>query len=241
MIYVLAATMCMVLWLYLRWKGTCPGLYWDWKQKVGKCYRTDSVAVLPETESRYPENTSANYQHNILAKNSWISISSTMLEKPCNKMYVIATKFTMFLLLLLISHIISLLWTDEPGGEGNKKEVNLCWRLQWSRGSVLPLSTQVCRVQTWPKTVRIFQGEKILSTPSFGREVKPWVPRRRFAACKRSLNWRGNRNFKQNYRPILAHTVPPFATRISRVVGDVGVPGGERGNLQTGGGVGWVQ
>jgi hypothetical protein len=27
-----------------------------------------------------------------------------------------------------------------------------------------------------------------LSTPSFGREVKPWVPCRRFAACKRSLD-----------------------------------------------------
>ena len=34
---------------------------------------------------------------------------------------------------------------------------------------------------------RIFQGEKILSTPSFGREVKPFVPCRRFTACKRSL------------------------------------------------------
>jgi len=38
------------------------------------------------------------------------------------------------------------------------------------------------------ETVRIFQGEKILSTLSFGREVKPWVPCRRFAVCKRSLN-----------------------------------------------------
>ena len=28
----------------------------------------------------------------------------------------------------------------------------------------------------------------------------------------------------------------PFAARISRVVGDVGVPGGEHGNVQTGGG-----
>ena len=35
---------------------------------------------------------------------------------------------------------------------------------------------------------RIFQGEKILSTSSFGREVKPFVPCRRFTACKRSLN-----------------------------------------------------
>jgi len=30
---------------------------------------------------------------------------------------------------------------------------------------------------------RIFKGEKILSTPSFGGEVKPSVPCRRFAAC----------------------------------------------------------
>ena len=35
---------------------------------------------------------------------------------------------------------------------------------------------------------QIFQGEKILSTPSFGREVKLFVPCRRFMECKRSLN-----------------------------------------------------
>jgi hypothetical protein len=35
---------------------------------------------------------------------------------------------------------------------------------------------------------RNFKGEKILSTPSFGGEVKPSVPCRSFAACKRSLN-----------------------------------------------------
>jgi len=34
----------------------------------------------------------------------------------------------------------------------------------------------------------IFKGYKILSTPSFGGEVNPSVPCRRFAACKRSLN-----------------------------------------------------
>src|SRR5215468_9839570 len=34
---------------------------------------------------------------------------------------------------------------------------------------------------------RIFQGEKILSMPSFGREVKPSVLCRSFAACKRTL------------------------------------------------------
>jgi hypothetical protein len=31
----------------------------------------------------------------------------------------------------------------------------------------------------------IFKGGKILSTPSLGREVKPWVPCRRFAAFKK--------------------------------------------------------
>jgi hypothetical protein len=38
------------------------------------------------------------------------------------------------------------------------------------------------------EAVRIFQGEKIPSTPSFGGEGKPAVPCRRFAACKRFLN-----------------------------------------------------
>jgi hypothetical protein len=35
----------------------------------------------------------------------------------------------------------------------------------------------------------IFSGEKILSMPSFGREVKPFAPCRRFAACKKSLSF----------------------------------------------------
>jgi hypothetical protein len=34
---------------------------------------------------------------------------------------------------------------------------------------------------------RIFKGGKIISTPSFGKGVKPWFPCHRFAACKRSL------------------------------------------------------
>ena len=39
-----------------------------------------------------------------------------------------------------------------------------------------------------------FLGRKILSTPSFGGEVKPSVPCRRFGTCKRSLNLGGSRN-----------------------------------------------
>jgi hypothetical protein len=52
---------------------------------------------------------------------------------------------------------------------------------------VLAFSTQVRGFKPG-RSRRIFKGEKILSTPSFGGEVKPSVSCRRFAACKRSLN-----------------------------------------------------
>ena len=63
---------------------------------------------------------------------------------------------------------------------------------------------------------RIFQDEKILSTSSFGKEVKPSVPSRRLAACKRFLNatWKSGISGKI-HRPFLAHIVPTLATRIS--------------------------
>jgi hypothetical protein len=60
---------------------------------------------------------------------------------------------------------------------------------------------------------RIFKGGTILSTPSFGREVKPWVPCRRFAACKRSLNVPWKSAFRQNYRshyPAHKFQLPPL-------------------------------
>ena len=56
-----------------------------------------------------------------------------------------------------------------------------------------------------------FKGEKILNTPSFGGEVKPSVPCRRFAACK-----------KLRRHVVKITIVPPFAARISRVFEDVG-------------------
>jgi len=58
--------------------------------------------------------------------------------------------------------------------------------------SVLAFDTQVRGFKPG-QSRRIFKGEKILSTPSFGGEVKPAVPCRRFAACKRSLELRGSR------------------------------------------------
>ena len=95
--------------------------------------------------------------------------------------------------------------------------------LRWSRGSV-PFGTQIRGFK--PDRSRwIFQGEKILSTPSFGGEVKPSVPCRRFTACKRSLNVSGSRAFSGKiHRPFLVHVVPPLAARISwrRLVAKVG-------------------
>jgi len=43
------------------------------------------------------------------------------------------------------------------------------------------------------------------------------------------MAWKSS--FRQNYRNILAHTVPPFAARISRVVAGVEAPGGGSGNV----------
>ena len=60
-------------------------------------------------------------------------------------------------------------------------------RLRWTRGSVLAFGTQVRGFKPGRSRL-IFQGQKILSTPSFGREAKPFVPCRRFTTCKRSLN-----------------------------------------------------
>jgi hypothetical protein len=52
--------------------------------------------------------------------------------------------------------------------------------------SMLASGTQVCGFKPG-RSRRIFSGVKILSMPSFGREVKPFVLCRRFAARKRTL------------------------------------------------------
>jgi hypothetical protein len=76
---------------------------------------------------------------------------------------------------------------------------------------------------------RIFQAKKILSMTSFGREVKPFAPSCRSAACKRSLNGVKRRHFGKITGPF-SPTFPPFATRNARVDGDVEASGGESGN-----------
>ena len=86
-------------------------------------------------------------------------------------------------------------------------------RLRWSRGSVLAFGTQVRGFKPG-RSRRIFKGEKILSTPSFGGEVKPSVPCRRFSECKRSLELRGSRILDKICRNISRpRRVPPSATK----------------------------
>jgi hypothetical protein len=76
---------------------------------------------------------------------------------------------------------------------------------------------------------RIFRAKKF-SIPSFGKEVKPFAPFRRFAACKISLNGVKRRHFG-NITGSFSPTVPPFATRSARVCGDVEASGGESENV----------
>jgi hypothetical protein len=86
-------------------------------------------------------------------------------------------------------------------------------RLRWSRGSVLAFGTEVRGFKPG-RSRRIFKGEKILNTPSFGGEVNPSVPCRRFAACKRSLEWRGSQILDKICLNISRpRRVPPSAAR----------------------------
>ena len=111
-------------------------------------------------------------------------------------------------------------------------------RLRWSRGNVLAFSTQVRGFKPG-RSRRNFKGEKILSKPSFGGEVKPSVPCRRLAACKRSLNGVEvviSAKLPDNF---LAHSSPTSAAGISHVMADVEAPGGEKWERLKSGGKQW--
>ena len=103
-------------------------------------------------------------------------------------------------------------------------------------GNVVAFSTHVPGFKPG-RSRRIFKGEKILSTPSFGGEVKPSVPCRRFAACKKIPKWRGSRHFGkitgQHSRP--QFHLPPLGSLASwrtwrHLVAKVGTP--KRGGKQ---------
>ena len=82
------------------------------------------------------------------------------------------------------------------------------------------------------EAVGFLRAKKILSTPSFGGEVKPSVPCRRFAACKRSLELRGSRilgqNLSEHFSPTKSST---FRYQGSLASLDVKAPSREGGNV----------
>jgi hypothetical protein len=94
--------------------------------------------------------------------------------------------------------------------------------------SMLASGTHVCWFEPG-QSRRSFQGEKILSMPSFEVEVKPSVPCRRFAACKRSLQitWNSSK-LTGHFWPI----VPPLPAR-GLLRHRHGAPGGTCGNFQS--------
>ena len=63
------------------------------------------------------------------------------------------------------------------------------WRMSCDVSEVIILATgsEVRGFKPeWDRLIFFFQSVKILSMSSFGREVKPWVPCRRFTARKRT-------------------------------------------------------
>ena len=105
-------------------------------------------------------------------------------------------------------------------------------RLRWSRGSVLAFSTQVRGFKP-SRSRRIFKGEKILSTPSFGGEVKPSFPCRRFTACKRTIECIvavgiSRQNYRSSFSPTNSSTFR--CLELSRRVRRGETSGGKSGN-----------
>ena len=121
----------------------------------------------------------------------------------CSDFSVYGTELLIFLADLLDSSKYIVPHTLQPSGY---RTVTTWGKgLRWSRGKSAGLWYPSSRVQPRPKPSG-FSGEKVLSTPSFGGEVKPSVPCRKFTACKRTQKWRGSRHFRQNSRKFLAHS-----------------------------------
>jgi hypothetical protein len=79
---------------------------------------------------------------------------------------------------------------------------------------------------------RIFHVENILSTPSFRAELKPLFTCCSFAACKRTLQLRGARHYRQYSRSVLAFLFLISLPDISKFGEDVGIIGGVSGNVE---------
>jgi hypothetical protein len=86
---------------------------------------------------------------------------------------------------------------------GNQVTTENSQRLRWSRGSVLAFGTQVGGFKPG-RSRRIFRAKKILSTPSFGGEVKSSVPCRALRHVKEPKSDVKVATFGKISRPFLA-------------------------------------
>jgi hypothetical protein len=102
-------------------------------------------------------------------------------------------------------------------------------RLRWSRRSILTFDTQV-RGFKHDLSRRIFQGEKIISMPSVGGEVKPSVP-----CCKFADPYNGaDVAIVSKITGYFSLTVPPFTARDFLLhFGHGSATGGASGNFQS--------
>ena len=143
------------------------------------------------------------------AHSSWFDATNNILWGLMRR----ADKLTTFMCHMSWNLAASTSWN--PQGLSRPVQGLLYLYRWWSRGERAGLWYPSSRVQTRPKPLD-FPGEKILSAPSFGGEVKPSVPCSKLTARKRTQKWRGSRHFRQNSRKFLAHS-----STFARVVSDV--------------------
>jgi len=124
------------------------------------------------------------------------------------------------------------------------------WCLSWVRDGINPVQESMAglyyvipRLDGFEglvvRALRNFRAKKILSTPSFGGEIKPSVTCRKFTACKRTQNWRGSRHIRQNSRLFLAHSSTFRCWSSLASFQTWGTPGGGSCNVLITGPPGW--
>ena len=138
----------------------------------------------PELNRRLPQ-----FQYQIRRRTFWNSLQEQWARNICHVSQARLNTNTIPKMLAVLG-----CWAGVMGNYW--RFATICWPLNlWRIGC--SFGTQVRGFKPG-RSRRIFKGEKIFSTPSFGGEVKPPVPCRRFAACKRSLELRGSRILRRN-------------------------------------------
>jgi hypothetical protein len=120
----------------------------------------------------------------------------------------------------------------EPKGGLQNKKIATCnakgQRLRWSRGSMLPVSTQACEFKPG-QCCQDFSGQKNPQHAFLQRGSKAVDPMLQICGILKIPKWNVEVD-RQNHRPTFSPTVPPIAARNSCRM-DVEAPGGGSGNI----------